>query len=116
MPQHYKFTAVPGIFTSFSAACASDPSLKITTQPDLALLPGPYESDGPEDAGKSQWGRFAGYVDFLNERAEEGVCYKVLYLTRHGKGWHNMVHERVGNEAWDVSIPLSHPVCLTRGV
>ncbi|KAL2111581.1 hypothetical protein VUR80DRAFT_9791 [Thermomyces stellatus] len=101
MPKHYKFTAVPDVFTSFAAACAADPSLKITTQPDLALIPRAYESDGPGDEGASQWARFAKYVRWLNERAEEGVCYKVLYLTRHGKGWHNVVHERVGNEEWD---------------
>ncbi|SPO02944.1 related to phosphoglycerate mutase [Cephalotrichum gorgonifer] len=101
MPQHYKFTAVPDIFASFAADCAADPKLKIKTQPDLALLPRAYESDGPSSAGKSQWERFAAYVGWLNERAEDGVCYKVLYLTRHGQGWHNVVHERVGTEEWD---------------
>lgn len=117
MPKHYKFTAVPDVFTSFAAACAADPSLKITTQPDLALIPRAYESDGPGDEGASQWARFAKYVRWLNERAEEGVCYKVLYLTRHGKGWHNVVHERVGNEEWDVSRRLSClPPASPRGV
>lgn len=114
MPKHYKFTAVPEIFTSFAGACAADPSLKITTQPDLALIPRSYESDAAGDEGRSQWERFARYVAWLNEGPGEGVCYKVLYLTRHGKGWHNVVHERVGNEEWDVSgrCPFSSPSTL----
>lgn len=106
MPKHYKFTAVPDIFTSFAAACIADPSLKVTTQPDLALIPRAYESDEASGETGTQWARFARYVDWLNKGAGQGVCYKVLYLTRHGKGWHNLVHERVGNEEWDVSVPL----------
>jgi len=103
---HYKFTAIPDIFTSFGAACAADPTLKITTQPDLALIARAYETDDAEDesnGNSTQWQRFVKYVEALNEKAPEGTCYKVLYLTRHGQGDHNVMHEKVGTEAWDVS-------------
>ncbi|PKS13288.1 hypothetical protein jhhlp_000059 [Lomentospora prolificans] len=99
---HYKFTAVPGIFKSFAAECAADPGLKITTQPDLAILERAYETDAPGDAENlTQWQRLAKYVDGLNRTAPEGTSYKLLYLTRHGQGVHNVMHEKVGTEAWD---------------
>lgn len=104
---HYKFTAVPGIFKGFAAECAADETLKITTQPDLAIIERAYETDGPEDAAKlTQWQRLARYLEALNAAAPAGTKYKLLYLTRHGQGDHNVMHAKVGTEAWDVSLFL----------
>lgn len=57
-----------------------------------------HETDYTQD-----WPRFAEHVRTLNREAPEGVAYKVLYLTRHGVGYHNQKSVEVGVEAWDVS-------------
>lgn len=57
-----------------------------------------HETDYTKD-----WPRFAEHVRTLNREAPEGVVYKVLYLTRHGIGYHNLKSVEVGVEAWDVS-------------
>lgn len=38
----------------------------------------------------------------LNSRAERNVQYRVLYLGRHGEGFHNVAESWYGTEAWDV--------------
>jgi broad specificity phosphatase PhoE len=45
----------------------------------------------------------------LNKNAEDGVEYKVLYLGRHGQGYHNVAESRYGTKLWDVravNLPL----------
>ncbi|CAH2350535.1 probable phosphoglycerate mutase Pmu1p [[Candida] railenensis] len=37
----------------------------------------------------------------LNNKAEENEVYKVLFLARHGEGYHNVAHEKYGNDAWN---------------
>jgi broad specificity phosphatase PhoE len=39
----------------------------------------------------------------LNEAAGDGAAYKVLFLGRHGQGWHNVAESKYGTKAWDVS-------------
>lgn len=38
----------------------------------------------------------------MNEQAEPNVAYKVLYLGRHGEGFHNVAQSWYGDDAWDV--------------
>lgn len=52
---------------------------------------------------KTPWQRFEHYVKTLNGNAEEGTEYKVLYLGRHGQGYHNVAESRYGTKLWDVS-------------
>jgi broad specificity phosphatase PhoE len=42
----------------------------------------------------------------LNKNAENGVEYKVLYLGRHGQGYHNAAETRYGTKLWDVRVQL----------
>jgi len=39
---------------------------------------------------ESSWGKFRGAIDALNCDAPEGTNYRVLYLARHGQGYHNV--------------------------
>lgn len=100
--KQWAFEAVPGIFQDHAALAHTCPDGKITTQPGLALVSREYPTDLPDAAGKKDWTRFAEYVRALNQEASPNVCYKVLYLTRHGYGYHNKKHAEVGDE-WDVS-------------
>jgi len=54
------------------------------------------------DGKKTQWQRFENYVARLNESSPSGVQYKILYLGRHGQGYHNVAEATYGTHAWDV--------------
>ena len=41
----------------------------------------------------------------LEAAKKEGESYKVLFLGRHGQGWHNVAETKYGTKAWDVSLP-----------
>ncbi|PHH54152.1 putative phosphoglycerate mutase [Ceratocystis fimbriata CBS 114723] len=98
---HYKFQAVPDIFVDFAPRCAADPSFKVTTQPDLAIIDRSYPGDDEAAAKLQPWERLAAYVKRLNAGAEPGIKYKIVYLTRHGVGDHNAMIRKVGQKEWD---------------
>jgi hypothetical protein len=45
-------------------------------------------------------------VRALNAQAGPDVQYKVLYMGRHGEGFHNVAESWYGTDAWDVSFPF----------
>jgi len=82
----------------------------------LAIL-GFFRQDGPDanatkigpapdrfglidDKGK-YWKKFQEDIKKLNKKAEKYTEYKVLYLGRHGEGWHNVGQDIYGEDAWD---------------
>lgn len=99
----WKFTAVPGVFTNLAEVQRQNVDVRITTQPHLGLLPRAYPTDTPDGDAKD-WARFANYVRSLNRDAAPGEAYKVMYLTRHGFGYHNKKHTEVGTVEWDVRL------------
>lgn len=113
----WTFSAVPGIFREFTPE--DMPDGKLPTQPRLALLHQDYPPSSSSIVAPStsegytqDWPRFAQHVRSLNKQAPDGVRYKVLYLTRHGVGYHNKKSTEVGVEAWDVSRFLSHSLSI----
>lgn len=106
MTAHWKFTVEPGFFTDLAALQDEQPEAKFTTQPQLGLISRDYPTDSPDASDNRGWRRFATYVSTLNREAPENVTYKVLYLTRHGFGYHNKKHAEVGTVEWDVRISL----------
>lgn len=72
---------------------------------NFGLIPCAYPSDETlqDVESKTPWQRFEHYVKTLNGNAEEGTEYKVLYLGRHGQGYHNVAESRYGTKLWDVS-------------
>lgn len=96
---------MPGIFFDPSKL-QTRPEDKIVTQPELGLLKQTYSSDDETTSDLPSWTRFIRYVKSLNDAAPENVQYKVLYLTRHGLGFHNIKHAEVGNDEWNVRLPL----------
>jgi len=79
----------------------------------MGLINRSYETDAAFDPSgqKTQWERFAYHVKSLNERASPGTQYKVLYLARHGEGYHNIALSYYGTDCWDVGVFLPYPVC-----
>ena len=81
-----------------------------TTMPGLGLINRPFDTDDlPESRENLEetlrpWERFKLYVDHLNRRDAKTATYKVLYVTRHGKGYHNEFESKVGRYAWNVRL------------
>lgn len=103
----WTFTAEPGYFDDLVALAATYPGKRLTTQPNLSLTERSYPSDTEDGKDKRQWARFAEHIKALNRDSPTNVSYKLLYLTRHGEGYHNKKAAEVGEEEWDVS---SHPM------
>lgn len=105
MVNKWKFETVSDVFFDPSTI-QKDRKDKIETQPSLGLLTRSYPSDDQVADDTRDWTRFYRYVKSLNEAAPEGVEYKILYLTRHGIGFHNIKHAEVGEDEWNVNTPL----------
>ena len=71
----------------------------------MGIINRSYPTDDPSKK-EPQWQRFASYVQHLNKAAKPGQVYKVLFLGRHGEGFHNVQEALVGTPMWDVRLPV----------
>ena len=72
----------------------------------LGLIPQPYDSDTSFPSlghtKSSQWPRFIHHLRTLNAHSSStGIFHRLLILTRHGEGWHNVAERFFGTERWD---------------
>lgn len=49
---------------------------------------------------KKPWNEIISDLQNLNEKAEDNVLYKLVFFARHGQGYHNVVLEKYGLDAW----------------
>ena len=98
---YLNYTTVTGYFLQ------DDPSTNATTfnftATNFGLINRTYPTDStcdPHGTG-TQWSRFACQVDALNKAAPSGVSYRVLYMGRHGDGFHNDAEAFYGTPAWN---------------
>ncbi|KAL9000536.1 MAG: hypothetical protein Q9169_000829 [Polycauliona sp. 2 TL-2023] len=70
---------------------------------NFGLIEKHYEAHGSLDSDDqtTPWQHFEQQVKRLQDEAEEGTVYKVLYMARHGEGAHNVAEKRYGREEWD---------------
>lgn len=101
----HKFTILPEYFIDYYKTADDSPGGKATTQAGLGLLDKAFgDTTQRQESGDTKpWDRFAAHVNRLNDESPDGVDYKVLYLTRHGLGYHNVQAAKVGTAEWDVS-------------
>lgn len=108
LERHLEFTAPIGYF--LPSLAETDPAKFDPTTSDFGLVPQSYEAEGQHerrhddaDDGNSltNWARFAQHVEKLNRNAATGTKYHVLYLARHGQGYHNLAESYFGVNAWD---------------
>jgi hypothetical protein len=101
----FKFQALPEFFFNYSEQAHIDPSYRAVPLPGMGLVSKSYITDSLIESKEplSQWERFALFVDHLNTQERGSKFYKVLYITRHGLGYHNVFEAQVGREAWNVS-------------
>ncbi|KAF7886071.1 hypothetical protein EAF00_010174 [Botryotinia globosa] len=93
------YTAVPGFFLQDEATTV--PSTFDYTQWNFGLLNRTYPTDSHASKNASQWERFEKYVTSLNKNSKKNVNYKVLFMGRHGEGWHNAAETYYGTPAWN---------------
>jgi len=70
---------------------------------NFGLINRTYETDNEVPADWTQWQKFEHYVWRLNRGSGRFVQYKVLYMGRHGEGYHNVAETYYGTPAWNVS-------------
>ena len=67
---------------------------------NFGLIDRSYPTDQEETDGKI-WPRFERYIRSLASSTKDGESLKVLFLGRHGQGWHNVAEAKYGTKAWD---------------
>ncbi|KAK4122269.1 phosphoglycerate mutase [Parathielavia appendiculata] len=97
------FTSVSGYFVQDDAA--TNPSGFDYASVNFGLINRTYPTDKRFDPNgeKTQWQRFEAFVKFLNSACSKrrGVQYKLLFIGRHGEGWHNAAESFYGTPAWN---------------
>ncbi|KAG9005195.1 hypothetical protein FRB90_010506 [Tulasnella sp. 427] len=97
--------------SSFNDSSSADVIAKYETVPgyffhdnphiDAAMLSPPPPRFGLIDSSESYWTKFKTTVKKLNEEADPLVSYKVVFIGRHGEGYHNVAEAFYGTKAWD---------------
>lgn len=101
---HWKFSGLPDAFFNYAENFETDPTYKATTLPRLGLKKNFNQSIDVYATLSKPWESFTAWVENLNEQSPDSIEYKVLYITRHGLGYHNAFEAQVGREAWNVSL------------
>ncbi|KAI3330179.1 histidine phosphatase superfamily [Ustulina deusta] len=103
--QHHKstinYTTISGFFLQDDPT--TDPKTFDYTAVNYGLINRSYPTDKGFDlyGKKTQWQRFEYYVDNLNRNADTNTQYKVLFMARHGEGYHNTAESYYGTPAWN---------------
>ncbi|KAB8069093.1 histidine phosphatase superfamily [Aspergillus leporis] len=100
---YVNYTTVAGYFLQDEAT--TDPSTFDFTTTNFGLINRTYPFDKGHGAKinnqLTQWERFYRQVVELNRQSPPNVDYKVLFLGRHGDGWHNAAETYYGTPAWN---------------
>ncbi|KAJ5735262.1 uncharacterized protein N7483_000387 [Penicillium malachiteum] len=89
----FKFSAVPGFFLQDEPT--TDPATFDYAASNFGLIV------REDNSLHTQWQNFTQEIQKLNALGGESVCYKVLFLGRHGEGVHNVAEVRYGTKKWD---------------
>ncbi|KAF1848904.1 phosphoglycerate mutase family protein [Cucurbitaria berberidis CBS 394.84] len=96
---HFKYTVQKGYF--LQSEDSTDDKEFDFRKSNFGLINRGYDTDHSAEEAEEQWKRFERYVRTQNESAKDGEFFKVLFLGRHGQGWHNVAETKYGTEAWD---------------
>ena len=96
-PGYVNYTTVPGYFLQ------DDPSTNASTFDYTATNFGLINQTYPGiSAGNlTQWQQYRELVESLNANAPLNTVYKVLFMGRHGEGYHNAAESYYGTPAWN---------------
>ncbi|KAI0429992.1 phosphoglycerate mutase-like protein [Xylaria sp. FL1042] len=95
------YTTIGGFFLQDDPT--TDPTSFDYTAVNYGLINRSYPTDKEFDrqGQKTQWQRFEHYVETLNRNADKSAEYKVLFMARHGEGYHNAAESYYGTPAWN---------------
>ena len=98
---HLDYSTVTGYFLQDESG--TDPASFDFKKHAFGLKTRSYPSDSslPNAAELSRWQRFEQHLDSLNSDAPAGTTYRLLFLGRHGQGYHNVGESYYGTEMWD---------------
>ncbi|KAH8765310.1 histidine phosphatase superfamily [Diaporthe sp. PMI_573] len=96
----FRFSFENSYFVNYPEAARACSQSKLKTLPNLGLLDRDYKDSTDASEASPGWALFARHVQHLNDKADTGVAYKVLFVVRHGRGVHNVVMEEVGSAEW----------------
>ncbi|KAH6662971.1 histidine phosphatase superfamily [Halenospora varia] len=96
---YIKYTTVTGFFLQDDNATV--PGTFDYTATNFGLINRTYPTDNECERSYTQWQKFEHYVDTLNQRSGSKVDYKVLFMGRHGEGYHNAAETYYGTPAWN---------------
>jgi len=99
--KHINYTIVPGLFLQDSNATNPTGFDFIATNFGLINRTYPSDSSCPDRKSSTQWQRLAHYISTLNKKAPRNERYSLLYLGRHGEGYHNAAETYFGTPAWN---------------
>jgi hypothetical protein len=75
---------------------------------NFGLIDRPYETDTSVLASRheqdhlSQWQRFEQQLAHWDSKNDASTSVRLLFLARHGQGYHNVAEHFYGTEDWDV--------------
>ncbi|KAH7119831.1 histidine phosphatase superfamily [Dendryphion nanum] len=98
---YFNYTVVPGIFQQDDPS--TDASKFNFTASNFGILNRTYPSDSscPDRKHSTQWQRLSHYIDTLNSHPSRKERYALLFLGRHGEGYHNAAESFFGTPAWN---------------
>lgn len=97
---YYKYTTVTGYFLQDDNSTNPDTFEYNTT--NFGLIDRSYDTDSSvEVSNPTPWQRFAHKLQVLNEEAPYGTRYILIYMARHGEGYHNRAERKYGTKLWD---------------
>lgn len=99
---YIKYSTVTGYFLQDEAS--TNATSFDYTAVNFGLINRTYPADiGCNSAANlTQWQMFARQVYGLNEAAPADTVYKLLFMGRHGEGYHNAAQTYYGTPAWNV--------------
>lgn len=99
--KHFEYTVVSGIFQQDDNA--TDASKFNYTASNFGLIERAYPTDSscPDRGRSTQWQRLAHYIASLNRDVKRGERYSILFMGRHGEGYHNAAETYFGTPAWN---------------
>ncbi|KAL7916813.1 histidine phosphatase superfamily [Trichoderma velutinum] len=85
-----------------------------TTLPGFGLIDRQYDTDGELDSKHTttHWERFMYFLDHLNKKAGGQTRYKLIFVIRHGEGFHNAKQAQVGSAKWEEKWALLDGDCV----
>ncbi|ETN41469.1 uncharacterized protein HMPREF1541_03405 [Cyphellophora europaea CBS 101466] len=98
----FRLQAVPDYFVQ-SDPTTNDSSFSFLTS-NFGLVSRSYSSDPSYPSDKpdpTQWELFFHHLDTLNADAPPSTTYRLLFLGRHGQGYHNVAESFYGTVQWD---------------